>query len=92
MLLLFSERSRIVNLITLIVIVITGIYLGFKYDFAEGLWFSIKLLILGAAVFAGDYAFKNFNRLTGIFLLLLLAYVIALSILKSPDLIPNQYP
>jgi uncharacterized membrane protein SirB2 len=91
MLLLFSERARVLNLVCLIFIVVSGIYLGFKYDFSEGLWFSIKLVLLSIAVFVGDYAFKNFNRMAGVALLLILLYVVALSFTKNLDLIPDRY-
>jgi hypothetical protein len=72
--------------------VVTGIYLGFKYDFSEGIWFTIKLITLGICAFLGDYTFKNFSRTTGAFLLILLLYVVALSFIKAPLLIPPSYP
>src|SRR5438067_12812425 len=66
-LLLFSEKSKAANIILLVLIIVTGLYLGFAYDFAEGLWFSVKLGSLIVSAFIGDYAFKNNNKLLGVF-------------------------
>ena len=86
-LLLFSERTRAVNIMILAITVITGIYLGFHYDFSEGLWFAVKLGLLIACAFIGDYAFKNFSKVAGVFIFILFLYIIAISFTKSLDLI-----
>ena len=86
-LLLFTEKTRAINIILLSLTVITGIYLGFHYDFSEGLWFVVKLGLLIASAFLGDYTFKNFNKIAGIFVLLLFLYIIGISLTKSLDLI-----
>src|SRR5438105_3755019 len=65
-LLLFSEKSRAVNIILLAFIILSGLYLGFSYDFEEGLWFTIKLALLVISALLGDYAFKNRNKIMGI--------------------------
>jgi hypothetical protein len=83
---LFSERTRAAHILMLAILVITGVYLGFAYDFDEGLWFVIKLLLLGFAAFIGDYTFKYYHKWGGVVLLLIMAYVICISITKSLDL------
>jgi hypothetical protein len=83
---LFSEKTRAIHILLLSILVITGIYLGFNYDFDEGKWFVIKLLLLGFAAFIGDYTFKNYHKWGGIVLLLIMAYIIAISITKSVDM------
>lgn len=84
---LFSERTRAVHILMISIVVITGVYLGFAYDFDEGLWFVIKLLLLGFAAFIGDYTFKNYHKWGGVLLLAILAYVIGISITKSLDMV-----
>src|SRR5688572_18399662 len=76
-LLLFSEKTRALNIVLLGVTVLTGIYLGFHYDFSEGLWFVVKLGLLISSAFLGDYAFKAFNRIAGIGVFLLFLYICA---------------
>jgi hypothetical protein len=84
---LFSEKTRAVHVLMLSILVFTGIYLGFNYDFDEGKWFVIKLLLLGFSAFIGDYTFKNYHKWGGLVLLLIMAYVIGISITKSLDLV-----
>lgn len=86
-LLLYSEKTRALNIVLLGISVITGIYLGFHYDFSEGLWFVVKLGLLIAAAFLGDYAFKTFNRTAGVGVLLIFAYICAISLTKSLNLV-----
>ncbi len=86
-LLLYSERTRALNVVLLAVTVITGIYLGFHYDFSEGLWFVVKLGLLIASAFLGDYAFKTFNRVAGIGVFLMFLYICAISFTKSLNLV-----
>ncbi len=86
-LLLFSERTRAVNIVLLSITVITGIYLGFHYDFSEGMWFVVKLGLLIGSAFIGDYAFKSFNKMAGLVVFLVFIYIIAISFTKSLDLI-----
>ncbi|MGZ5243800.1 MAG: SirB2 family protein [Bacteroidia bacterium] len=86
-LLLFSEKTRALNLVFLGITVLSGIYLGFHYDFSEGLWFVVKLGLLIGAAFLGDYAFKTYNKLAGVGVLLLFLYICAISFTKSLDLV-----
>ena len=85
-LLLYQERSKVLNVALLSVLLLSGIYLGFEYDFSEGLWFAIKLLLLGLAAFWGDYAFRNFNKWVAVVVLLLYIYVIFISYTKPTSL------
>jgi hypothetical protein len=85
-LLLYQERSRVLNIVLLSILLLSGIYLGFEYDFSEGLWFVIKLLLLGLAAFWGDYAFRNFNKWVAALVLLLYLYVILISYTKPTAL------
>jgi hypothetical protein len=84
---LFSEKTRAVHILLLSILIITGIYLGFNYDFDAGKWFAVKLLLLGFSAFIGDYTFKNYHKWGGIVLLLIMAYIIGISITKSLDLV-----
>jgi hypothetical protein len=84
---LFSEKTRAIHILLLSILVITGIYLGFNYDFDEGRWFVIKLLLLGVAAFLGEYPFKYYHKWGGFVLLLIMAYIIGISITKSWDLV-----
>lgn len=84
---LFSEKTRALHILMISIVVITGVYLGFTYDFDEGLWFVSKLLLLSFAAFIGDYTFKNYHKWGGVLLLAIMAYVIGISITKSLDLV-----
>ena len=84
-LLLFSHRTRSVNLILLIMLALPGLYLGLSYDFQEGLWFVSKILLLLIVVFFGSYAFKHRKKAAAILTLLILIYIMAISIFKHID-------
>lgn len=79
---LFTEKSRLTHGIVVTLLAISGLYLGFTYDFAYGSWFVVKLGFIIFIVFMADYAFRNYLKWAGILAYAVYLYTILMSFFK----------
>jgi uncharacterized membrane protein SirB2 len=86
----FRRRTRVVEMFLPALFLFTGIMLAIKSTTYADHWFWAKMIALVMATVLGIQTFRRSSRALGVFTLLLLLYVFAVSYQKTPTLTDNR--